>query len=302
MKYRFVNINLIRKYIFILIISLFIFIYLYCFIKYDYFRKLFIKNNKNELSKERIATKVVYDSLSKIIDYDSIINSSKVTNIKKVSIIAEEKKEEIKEEKPIIYIYNTHESETYTLPFISDYSVTPNVKLASYILKDHLNDLNIASTVEKRSIKTYLNKNKLDYSYSYSASRSYMKDELKKYDYKILIDLHRDSATKKYTLYENNNKKYARVMFVMGHDYSTYKKNEKFVNDLNDRLNKKLNGISRGIFVRKTSRFNQDLSERAILLELGGVDNTLDEINNTLEVFAKVLKEYIDEEIYGRRK
>ena len=42
--------------------------------------------------------------------------------------------------------------------------------------------------------------------------------------------------------------------------------------------------------------FNQDLSPRAILIELGGVDNTLDEINNTLKVISEVLNEYIIEE------
>ena len=48
---------------------------------------------------------------------------------------------------------------------------------------------------------------------------------------------------------------------------------------------------------RSDQVFNQDISPRAILVELGGVDNTLEEINNTLEVFAKVLSEYINEEL-----
>ena len=43
--------------------------------------------------------------------------------------------------------------------------------------------------------------------------------------------------------------------------------------------------------------FNQDLSPRAILIELGGVDNNLEEINNTLKVLSEVLYEYIKEEL-----
>ena len=39
--------------------------------------------------------------------------------------------------------------------------------------------------------------------------------------------------------------------------------------------------------------FNQDLSERAILIELGGVDNTIDEITSSLEVIAYAINEYI---------
>ena len=281
------------KYIIVCILIFISLIYLYLFNKYDYIKNLIYKKDNDN---EKIYSKLIYSSLNKIVEYNDKVIDDYENNIQKVNV---ETKETNK--KPIIYIYNTHDTETYSLPFVSDYSIMPNVKLASYILKDYLNDYGIESTVETRKIKDYLNKNKLDYSYSYSASRNYMKDELKKYDYEILIDLHRDSTKYKYTLYENNDKKYARIMFVLGQNYKTYKENEKFVQDLNDRINKKYKGISRGVYIKKNSRFNQDLSTRAILLELGGVDNTLEEINNTLEVFASVLNDYINEEIYGRK-
>lgn len=45
--------------------------------------------------------------------------------------------------------------------------------------------------------------------------------------------------------------------------------------------------------------FNQDLSSHAILLEVGGVDNTIEEVNNTMQVIAEVLNEYINEELNG---
>ena len=75
-----------------------------------------------------------------------------------------------------------------------------------------------------------------------------------------------------------------------------------FIND--DRYNKKLNSIlnknyktlSRGILYREDVIFNQDLSPYAILLEVGGVDNTIEEVNNSLEAFSLVLKEYLDNE------
>jgi stage II sporulation protein P len=251
----------------------------------------------NNIENRNVFREMMYSSLNKVIEYNEIIiEPEQKEEVKKVNKVV--KKED---NKPIIYIYSTHDTEKYSMPFVSDYSITPDVKLAGYILKDYLNDLKIESKIEKRSMKEYLNKNKLEYKYSYSASRSYAKDELKKNDYKILIDLHRDSTKYKYTLYEKDNKKYARIMFVLGQNYKNYKKNESFMNNLNDRINKKYKGLSRGIYVRKDGRFNQDLSDRAILVELGGVDNTIEEINNTLEVFAKILYEYINEEIYGRK-
>lgn len=292
---RFYNKSNYFKYIFISIIVIFSISYLYLFNKYDSVKKIIYKSNNIE--NRNVFREMMYNSLNKVIEYNEIIiEPEQKEEVKKVNKVV--KKED---NKPIIYIYSTHDTEKYSMPFVSDYSITPDVKLAGYILKDYLNDLKIESKIEKRSMKEYLNKNKLEYKYSYSASRSYAKDELKKNDYKILIDLHRDSTKYKYTLYEKDNKKYARIMFVLGNNYKNYKKNESFMNNLNDRINKKYKGLSRGIYVRKDGRFNQDLSDRAILVELGGVDNTLEEINNTLEVFAKILYEYINEEIYGRK-
>lgn len=292
---RFYNKSNYFKYIFISIIVMFSISYLYLFNKYDSVKKFIYKSNNIE--NRNVFREMMYSSLNKVIEYNEIIiEPEQKEEVKKVNKVV--KKED---NKPIIYIYSTHDTEKYSMPFVSDYSITPDVKLAGYILKDYLNDLKIESKIEKRSMKEYLNKNKLEYKYSYSASRSYAKDELKRNDYKILIDLHRDSTKYKYTLYEKDNKKYARIMFVLGNNYKNYKKNESFMNNLNDRINKKYKGLSRGIYVRKDGRFNQDLSDRAILVELGGVDNTLEEINNTLEVFAKILYEYINEEIYGRK-
>lgn len=277
-----------KKYIIYIIFLLFSITYLYLFYKYgeDNINKY---NNTNDGT---LISKIVYSSLNKIVDFNEEITLESIVQPTNLSNSVTKD--------PIVYIYNTHDTESYSLPVVNDYSVTPNVKIASYILKDYLNDYGIESTVESKPIKDYLKKHNLNYNYSYQASREYLLDELKKYDYKLLIDLHRDSASIKNTLYEKDNKRYARIMFVLGKDYDTYKDNEAVLNDLNNRINKEYKGLSRGIFIRKTSKFNQDISPRSLLIEVGGVDNTLEEINNTLEMLAKILFEYINEEIYGR--
>lgn len=86
---------------------------------------------------------------------------------------------------------------------------------------------------------------------------------------------------------EINNKKYAKIMFVVSIKHKNHEKNLSFVRDIYKRLNKEYNGITRGIYERKDVIFNQDLYDNAILIEVGGVDNTIDEINNTLEVLLK---------------
>lgn len=217
-------------------------------------------------------------------DTNKDANTDKSTNVNN----------EVKDYK--VYIYNTHDTEKYSLPFVSDYSIIPDVKLAAYILKDYLNDLGINTYVETRSINDYLKKYNLDYKGCYDASRSYMKDASKNNDFKIYIDLHRDSVKHKYTLFEYKGKKYAKLMFVLTTKHENYKKNQSVVEKLNSMINKKYKGLSRGIMKRSDVIFNQDLSSNAMLIELGGVDNTIEEINNTLEVLAEVLSEYIKEE------
>lgn len=199
---------------------------------------------------------------------------------------------------PIVYIYNTHDTEKYSVPFISDYSVSPTVKMVSYIFKEHLNNEGISVLVENKKIKDYLTKHKLNYYGCYDASRSYIKEASKNNDFKILIDLHRDSVKYKQTLYTKDNKKYAKVMFVVTTKHKSYKKNLKFAEYLDNKLNQDYKGLSRGIYKRSDVIFNQDLNDNAILIELGGVDNQIEELNNTLEILSKIIKEYLGE-TYG---
>ena len=272
--------------IIVIILSLFIVIYFKILIKNKNIISLIDnKYNNNELN---IKDLVLYTSLNKIIPYDDIKYDIE-SIIKPLNVV------NIKETEPIVYIYNTHESEKYKLNGVYDYSVTPDVKIASFILKDHLNDLGIESYVQTKSISSYLKKYNLDYPGSYEASRVYMKEEMKNHDYKILIDIHRDSVKRKFTLCKINGEEYAKVMFVLTTKHKNYKKNEKFASYLNDYLNKHYKGLSRGIMKRSDVIFNQDLSDNAILIELGGVDNTLEELNNTLKVLSYALNSYIKE-------
>ena len=39
--------------------------------------------------------------------------------------------------------------------------------------------------------------------------------------------------------------------------------------------------------------YNQDLSPNTLLIEVGGVDNTIEEVYNTIEALANVLNKYI---------
>lgn len=242
---------------------------------------------------------LAYSAMNKVADYSDLYLFNDDYNTLDESIettIIDEIDIDVYNDKPIVYIYNSHDTEKYSSPFTSDYTITPDVKLASYILKDYLNDNGIAAYVEKNKITPYLNKHNLSYTGCYTASRYYAKNAMKDNDFKILIDLHRDSVKHKYTLYKKDNKKYAKVMFVMSTKHDNYKKNFEFANALIKIIDEDYKGLSRGIYKRTDFHFNQDLSNKAILIELGGVDNTLEEINNTLLVLAEVISKYLDGE------
>ena len=236
------------------------------------------KYNNSEINIEKIKTEIVYKSLNKIVDLTDI-NISKSISLNNNNLL---------------YIYNTHDTEKYALPFTSDYSIIPDVTLVSKMLKEYLKNYNIDSYIESSKIKDYLKKNKLKYSDSYEASRYYLEKNLNN-NYELILDIHRDSLRRKYTLYEKDNKKYARILFIIGASNKNYKKNKEVAENLNSRLNDKYKGMSRGLTIREDTTYNQDLNSKIILVKIGGIDNTLEELNNTIEVFSKVISDYIKE-------
>lgn len=283
--------------IFISLLIIFIFSYFYLYrdtdILNNYFNSYFSSDEKYDLK-----SRLLYDSLNKMVSLSSINNYKDEEDNAIIIDNIVDNNVKFDNSKPIVYIYNTHDTEKYSVPFISDYSVTPTVKMVSYIFKEHLNNEGISVLVENKKIKDYLTKHKLNYYGCYDASRSYIKQASKNNDFKILIDLHRDSVKYKQTLYTKDNKKYAKVMFVVTTKHKSYKKNLKFAEYLNSKLNQDYKGLSRGIYKRSDVIFNQDLNDNAILIELGGVDNQIEELNNTLEILSKIIKEYLGE-IYG---
>lgn len=199
---------------------------------------------------------------------------------------------------PIIYLYNTHQLEDYSSENLDIYGITPNVLMASYVLREKLNDLNLPTIVEEANMSEILAKNNWNYSYSYQASSTLIKEKQSKYpSLKYFIDIHRDSVSKDVTTVTINNKKYAKVLFVVGLDHTNWQPNYNIANDLNDLINKNYNGLSRGI-MKKTGLnvngvYNQDLSPNLLLIEVGGVDNTIEEVYNTMDALANILSKYI---------
>lgn len=219
-------------------------------------------------------------------------------DIENISLVNNE--EEVKSNEPLIYIYNTHDEEAYYNSYLNPYNIVPDVKLASYYFQERLKDLGIESVVEKRKIKDVLDKNGWNYRYSYNASRVYL-EEVSKNNPSIeyFIDLHRDSVGKDKTTTVINGKSYAKVMFLVGLEHENYQKNLDLATRLNELISQFDSTLSRGIYQKEgpgvNGIYNQDFSSKAILIEVGGQYNTIEEVANTIEVMARVLKDYLGE-------
>lgn len=201
---------------------------------------------------------------------------------------------------PKIYIYNSHQGEQYNYKYLENHNIIPDVLMASQILKDKLENININTIVEESDILAYMKKNNLNHAGSYIASRYFLTEILKKYNnLELYIDLHRDAAKHSVTYTNINGKDCAKVLFVIGLENPNYEKNLEVVTKINNIILKKYPSLTRGIMKKQgygvNGIYNQDLNGNVILLEVGGNENNIDEVNNTLSLIAEVIGEYINE-------
>ena len=227
-------------------------------------------------------------------DYKGL-TSSTVVKLKKSET---PKKIESKKENPTIYIYNTHQTEEYKPTSYLEYSVNPNVLMASYILEEQLSKKGHVVLVEEESVSRLRTTLGLNYAGSYKVTRSMMENAKKNNPtLKYYIDLHRDSLTHDKTTLTVDGKSYAKILFIVGLENTNYQENLDFTNKISDLLNQKVKGLSKGIYKKEgplvNGVYNQDFSNRVILIELGGNENTIDEVYRSLIVLGEVLDEVI---------
>lgn len=203
-------------------------------------------------------------------------------------------------ENPVVYIYNSHQLENYDNYNLEIYGITPNVLMASYLLKEKLNEKGISTIVEDTNLTEFLELNNWNYASSYKASRIFMLDKQNTYkSLKYYIDIHRDSVNKEQSTITINNKPYAKILFVVGLEHKNYQKNLNLANELNQLFDKHYKGLSRGVYKKEGAGvdgiYNQDISPNTMLIEIGGVENNIDEVLNTINAISNILSMYIGE-------
>ncbi len=205
--------------------------------------------------------------------------------------------------KKVVFIYATHSRESY-LPHLPEgtkaseaYSHEVNVITVAEKLGKELENRGIGVQVDGTDFAKVLSEKGMKYPKSYDVSRPVVKNAMdNNRDLKYFIDIHRDSQPHKITTTKINGKDYARTIFIVGGEHAKYEQNLKMATDLHTLLEKEYPGLSRGVTKKQgegtNGKFNQDLSENAMLIEMGGPENSLEEVYRTVEAIAEIFSEY----------
>lgn len=278
----------------------------------SFIKALLIDSNYHMLY-EKKASNLFTRAFSKILDVnepitilDNIFHLKGSTNSPSMAYVSNPNKE-IKEmeKEPEIYLYNTHQGESYEGTALEGYNITPGVMMASYIFQKKLADINIKALVMEDNISDYLNLNNMKYSKSYNASRVFLKEALNQNkNLKLIIDIHRDSIEKNKSTTTINNKPCAKILFVVGEEYETYEENLKMTNYINEKIKEKYPSLTRGVITKggkgNNGVYNQDLNSKITLIEIGGDKNTINEVLNTIDLITPIIGEYINESWYTK--
>lgn len=214
-------------------------------------------------------------------------NSNKTVNIYNPKL-----KKTLNKAKPEVFIYHTHTTESFKPEEKFSMDHDKNVcEIGDVIVNELENNYGI-SVVHDKTVHD------VAYTGSYQRSGETVNRYLKKYgDFKLLIDLHRDSVDNKsaFTI-KLNGENVAKYMFVIAKNNPHFKSNMMHVNDMIQISNKLYPKLCRGVlyYERGACASNQKKSNNSILIELGSYVNTLDEAKRTGKYLSRVIAEHLN--------
>ena len=172
---------------------------------------------------------------------------------------------------PIVYIYNSNQDEEYK----EEYNINPSIIMASFLLSNKLNELGINSIFEETNINEFSSNNNIS---DNETLNLFINDKLNTYpSLKYIINIGRSNERK--SSITINNKKYALIGLYANEENIT------LLNRINTKLNERYKGISK-IYI--DSEYN-----RFINIDFGGVNSSMKEVLNSIEVFSNIFKEVI---------
>ncbi|MDT8861038.1 stage II sporulation protein P [Alkalihalobacillus sp. MEB130] len=215
--------------------------------------------------------------------------------------------------KPEVYIYHTHDTEAY-LPHLRQKGVIDNprpedafheemnITLIGEYLAESIESAGIGVLFEERKIQEEVLNQGLTYSDSYEISQQYIEETIDKYgdSIQMMFDIHRDTLERDQTTMSLNGEEVARIVFVVSDYHSTSDQNLAFAKKLHERVDEKYPGLSRGVLLKGNQTFNQnmynqDLLGQSVLLEIGGYQNSMEEVKRATDYLSDIIVEILQE-------
>lgn len=194
--------------------------------------------------------------------------------------------------KPEVLIFHTHTTENYAEAERDTTDNNFNVAGVGDVLAKELEEGYGISVIHDKT------NHSVSYNDSYARSNETLKSYLNEYgDFKLIIDLHRDSVANKDAVTVNiNNQNLAKMMFVTGQNSSRYEANKALVDELYNTANTLFPGIIRDTFeyeIAATS-INYSLSDNMVLIEVGANINAAQEAKLTAKYIARIVAEHLN--------
>lgn len=203
--------------------------------------------------------------------------------------------------KNIAFIYQTHNTESFLpeLPGVTDpdkaFDPKTNITLVGLRLAQLLEEEGIGAVHSNKHYPAIEEDFKYHFSYKYSL-KTLQEASTAHSDIKYYFDIHRDSQRRKNTTIELNGQPYAQVYFIIGGKNPNWKQNHQLAEQVHEVLEREYPGLSKGIYVKADGNgvYNQSFSPNALVIEVGGVDNTLEENYRTAEALSTAISEVIN--------
>ncbi|WP_080846505.1 stage II sporulation protein P [Cytobacillus gottheilii] len=209
---------------------------------------------------------------------------------------------------PLVFIYHSHNTESFFSEAKTDdanqaFHEDRNISLVGERLRQSLLNKGVNSIHDETDIMGILDEKGLPFSQSYTVSRDPLNAALEKnQSIKMAFDIHRDSAKRIDTTVTLNGKDYPRTAFVVSQSSDFFEDNLEFAELLHSKIEEKYPTLSRGVLIKadtsKQNTYNQDLIEQSVLIEIGGVGNTLEEEYRTVDILAEVIEDILGNEPY----
>ena len=199
--------------------------------------------------------------------------------------------------KVLVLFTHTHEAYEPMVKAVSGKVATSHETVNIMSLKDkivnHFNVNGLKTDVLDVDIMKKLLEEGKGYHESYNVMRTYLSKHLETNNYYLIVDLHRDSLKHDLTTISYNGENYAKIAIVVGAEHANYRWNTAYAESLSSTLNAIVPKISKGVISKSgdgvDGRYNQDLAKQMMIIEIGGIGNTEEEVNRTIAVIGKAI-------------